>query len=275
MRILSSIIQPKALEWGLNLPEAVIFDYLHEAPAWAEPIVISGQVWYWVSRTKVAQDIPIISAKVWEKMQAGEKLTSTDADTYYRHFKSLEKKGLIVLRKFGEKDCFSLTEKAKGWNKQNVTNIPASDHSEIFPKNNHKDPLNIYSIYVGNISEHSEIFPSELPESEKRIREAVRRCKVWFSNYPDMEKVLLDRAKLKADEVDFSQEIEGWISNNSHNLIFMQDPENQISRSFTSWLMNRKRWQKPDKQKEQTPQVYRPRGKKSVRTGGITKIREN
>ena len=96
------IDQAKSIEWGLSLSEAAMFAFAYALPSWAEQIHVNGQTWYFGSRNKAIDEMPLITDK---------------PDTVYRLYKSLQSKGLIEWQKFGEKDCIRLTELGKQWNK--------------------------------------------------------------------------------------------------------------------------------------------------------------
>lgn len=258
MRILLQVYQKQALEWGLNLPEAIVFNYLFEATAWADTVILAGHPWYWVSRVKAASDLLLLSKTAREKVERGEKITASDADTFYRHYKSLEKKGLIELSLVEGKDCFKFTEKARNWG--------TSEHSEKFPTNTIYNNT-IDSIYVGKISEQSEVPPGQLnlPPEERAIQQAIHKCKAWLNEWPAMKKSLMDGAKAKEGDLDFMAELESWVRHNSQNLIFMQNPTLAIPKSFAMWLMRSKQWASPIKKENQTPSTYRPKGTFSVK----------
>lgn len=101
MRFNTYINNQKAIEWGLNANQAALFDLLNQSSSWAEDVTIDGQVFYWVSRNRVIEELPLFYSK---------------NDTVYRHFVELDKKGLISYQKQGEKDLIKLTEKGKTWN---------------------------------------------------------------------------------------------------------------------------------------------------------------
>lgn len=101
MRFNTYINNQKAIEWGLNANQAALFDLLNQSSSWAEDVTIDGQVFYWVSRNRVIEELPLFYSKT---------------DTVYRHFVDLAKKGLISYQKQGEKDLIKLTEKGKTWN---------------------------------------------------------------------------------------------------------------------------------------------------------------
>jgi len=101
MRYTISIDQTHSIEWDLSLSEAALFSFIYSLPAWAEQIHVNGQTWFFASRNKAIDEMPIITDK---------------ADTIYRLYKSLQSKGIIDWQKFGEKDCILITEKGKNWN---------------------------------------------------------------------------------------------------------------------------------------------------------------
>ena len=106
MKYTISIDQTHSIAWGLSLSEAAMFSFLYSVPAWAEQIFVDNQVWFFASRNKAIDEMPIISDK---------------SDTVYRLYKSLQTKGVIDWKKFGEKDCIRITEKGKQWNSLNTT----------------------------------------------------------------------------------------------------------------------------------------------------------
>jgi hypothetical protein len=275
MQNLLKVFQQYALEWGLNLPEAVVFDYLYEATAWADPVILDGRTWYWLSRTKAAKDLLLLSGsktreKIVDKLKAGEPLTAEDGDTFYRHYKSLSKKGLIKLSKASGKDCYILTEKAKNWNK--VQHGKFSEYPENYPAYNYIELSNSISSIPGKFSEHPEVtpdarsIPGKLPPEEVRIQTALKACTEYFKEWPDMKTALLERIRLKLTQEEFEEQLESWIRHNSQNLIFMQDPTKQISKSFQRWLGNTKNF--TFKKPKPKPKVDRSKAKKSFKRSG-------
>ena len=139
MRYTMSINAVKCQEWGLNINQGALFDLINQASSWANSIVINGEVYYWVSRHMIIEEIPIAYSKT---------------DTVYRAFKDLVNKGLIEHIKQGQKDLIRLTEKGKQWNAKN---------SEINPTFTEK---------LGNKSDfldvqNSEINPKKCPKTRK------------------------------------------------------------------------------------------------------------
>jgi len=101
MRFTTYINNPRAIEWGLSLNEAYLFSWLYELPSWAESIITDNEVYYFASRLKVIEELPLLTKK---------------PDTVYRWFKDLEEKGLVRFIKMGKKDYVSITKKGKKWN---------------------------------------------------------------------------------------------------------------------------------------------------------------
>ena len=128
MRFNTYINNQKAIEWGLNANQAALFDLLNQSSSWAEEIIVDGVVYYWVSRNKVIEELPLFYKT---------------GDTVYRHFSELNEKGLIVYLKqgkHGDKDLIRLTEKGKSWNEFKPEQI--RDNSEINPTNNNTNYKN-------------------------------------------------------------------------------------------------------------------------------------
>lgn len=137
MRYHGRINYVKCLEWGLSMAQGALFDLLNESSSWAKTHIIGDDVYYWVSRNKVLDELPVAYSK---------------SDTVYRHLKLMAKKGLIFYRKEGVKDLVMLTEKGKTWNaKINSDSNPSSNNnSDSDPNNSDSNPNEL-----GNKSENT------------------------------------------------------------------------------------------------------------------------
>ena len=128
------INQAKALEWELNLSEAAVFAFVYELPSWAESMHIDGQPWYFASRNKAIEEVPIITSK---------------PDTMYRLYKSLQEKGLIKWQKVGEREYIQVTDKGKTWNKVHPSLGKKSEQSrKIIRDTSEKNPT--YNTIIDN-----------------------------------------------------------------------------------------------------------------------------
>ena len=139
MQFLTTINNAKCLEWGINGTQGALFSLLYEINAWAKEEIIDNKVYYFISRNKILDEMPLYYEKT---------------DTIYRHLKVLEEKGIIEYIKAGKKDLIRITEKGKEWNF-----LKSKKNSEINPskiKNSEINPTKL-----GNKSEkNSEINPT-------------------------------------------------------------------------------------------------------------------
>ncbi|HGS5440697.1 TPA: hypothetical protein ACMDUN_002446 [Vibrio cholerae] len=102
MRFSIYINQVKALEWGLNIQQAILFSYLHDLPTWGQCTVIDGEAFWWSGKDKIICELPILTDK---------------PDTIKRHMAALESAGLIERKTYQNRPVVRVTEKGKAWNK--------------------------------------------------------------------------------------------------------------------------------------------------------------
>lgn len=125
MKYSSYINNTKAIEWNLSLSEAVIVDYIVSIVGdfWIKNFIIDGFTYWWISKTKIISDLPLLTDK---------------EDTVYRLLKSLDSKGIIKYIKKDGKDLIAITAKASSWTvKQPESNSEKNpskmNNSEINP----------------------------------------------------------------------------------------------------------------------------------------------
>ncbi|MEN8639613.1 phage replication protein [Pseudomonas sichuanensis] len=111
MQFTVSINQVKALEWGLNSQQALLFAFVYAAPSWAAPVKTEDGIFFALSKAKIIEELPLLTDK---------------ADTAYRMLKALAEAGLIELSSTSNITLFRLTKKAQEWNKK-------EDGSEKYP----------------------------------------------------------------------------------------------------------------------------------------------
>lgn len=99
------INQSRSLEWGLNAQQAMLFAFLYGCPSWATPTEWNGQIYYYVSRGKVCDEIPLLTDK---------------PDTVYRLMRQLSELGLITLTCIDNQTHMLITEKGAYWNNSEV-----------------------------------------------------------------------------------------------------------------------------------------------------------
>ncbi|GAB2798950.1 hypothetical protein GCM10027040_27400 [Halomonas shantousis] len=116
MQFTISINQAKALEWGLNAQQSLLFAFVYECPSWAKPVTTDDGVFYALSKTKIIEELPLLTDK---------------PDTAYRMLRALKSAGLIELSNTQSITLVRLTAKGKTWNKK-------LDGSEKYPSGGRK-----------------------------------------------------------------------------------------------------------------------------------------
>ena len=111
MQYTVTINQVKALEWGLNSQQTLLFAFVYECPSWANPIKTDTGIYFALSKAKIVEELPLLTDK---------------PDTAYRLLKALRDAGLIELSSNANITLIRLTEKAKEWNRK-------LDGSEKYP----------------------------------------------------------------------------------------------------------------------------------------------
>ncbi len=143
MQYTITINQVKALEWGLNSQQALLFAFVYEVPSWANPLRTDDGIFYTLSKAKIIEELPLLTDK---------------PDTAYRLLKALAEAGLIILSSTSSVTLVRLTDKGKEWNRK-------ADGSEKFPTSGD-----------GKVGKKSDPVPrkkSELPR--KKISEQGRK----------------------------------------------------------------------------------------------------
>lgn len=111
MQFTITINQVKALEWGLNSQQALLFAFVYGCPSWTKPVTTDDGVFFALSKAKIVEELPLLTDK---------------PDTAYRMLKALDEAGLIQLSSTSNITLFRLTAKAAEWNQK-------LDGSEKYP----------------------------------------------------------------------------------------------------------------------------------------------
>lgn len=117
MQYTVTINQVKALEWGLNSQQALLFAFVYGCPSWTKPIKTDDGIFFALSKAKIIEELPLLTDK---------------PDTAYRMLKALEDAGLIELSSTSNITLFRLTEKAVEWNQK----LDGSEKYPTPPNNN-------------------------------------------------------------------------------------------------------------------------------------------
>ncbi|WP_394543704.1 hypothetical protein [Azorhizophilus paspali] len=111
MQFTITINQVKALQWGLNAQQTLLFAFVYECPSWAKPIKVDSGIYYALSKAKIVEELPLLTDK---------------PDTAYRLLRQLEAAGVIELSHTTGITLVRLTDKGRTWNR-------GVDGSEKYP----------------------------------------------------------------------------------------------------------------------------------------------
>ncbi|WP_052702361.1 hypothetical protein [Marinomonas sp. S3726] len=178
MRFNLYLNQVKVLEWGLNLAQAAVFSVLNEASNWANSTVFDGNVYYWFSKTKLIEELPMVTDK---------------PDTAVRHMAALEKAGLILRKVIVENNktfvYVAITEKGKQWNaashpcepveSEGRKNIRPSEKKSASPRKNIRPPSDKFptnNITNNPITNDPDIDLSDSGESNEQVNQSIDLC---------------------------------------------------------------------------------------------------
>ena len=114
MRYTTRINNVRALEWGINMTQAALFDLINECASWASTVTINGVTFYWVSRQLVIKELPLVFRK---------------EDAVYRTLKVLEEKGLVETAKMDGRDYVRITPEGAKWNSHDVPETEPRENS--------------------------------------------------------------------------------------------------------------------------------------------------
>lgn len=177
MRYYTTINNVKCLEWGLTAAQGALFDLLSQLSTWAEPKVVSGEVFYFISKDKICMELPLFFTK---------------KDTVYRNIRKLEEKHLIKTLKIGSRDYIKLTSKGKTWvmeanpqiglgSEVNADVAPtdkyiSNNNTSIKEKEIYKEKEKLDSESDKKFEEFWKIYPKQRQGSKERAREAWNRA---------------------------------------------------------------------------------------------------
>ena len=138
----------KCMEWDINLNQGALIELFQNLQNWAEPVFVDNELYFWVSRNTIIEQLPLNYSK---------------EDTVYRHLKILHEKKIISYKKQGRKDLVKLTSIGLDWNSKVYND---SEKHQIlgneFGKNKETNPKEI-----GINSETSDLVENESEKNSK------------------------------------------------------------------------------------------------------------
>lgn len=185
MRYNITINNVKSKEWLLDIKQAYLFAWFYELPSWADKVIIEGDIYYFASKTKAVEELPILTDK---------------PDTMYRYYRQVEDAGLVKIKKIDNKDYIALTAKGKTWNLQ------PSEQSDKNPSNlgqtseisSDKNPTYNYTIHDNYNKDKEEnesfqdstLFPSEEVSPSKSLKISSKKEKEAAAEKIDFDALL-------------------------------------------------------------------------------------
>lgn len=234
MRYSSTINNVKSKEWKLNIQQAYLFAWFYELPSWADKVVIGNDIYYFASKNKAVEELPILTSK---------------KDTMYRYYKQLEVLGLILIKKIDGKDYIAITEKGKLWNysKSDTSEINPSTLGNKSESNSEINPTNNNIISNPNIKENNTDAnaPAQVKPQEQTD---------LFGTAPNPKKKTLFKNSLVFDFEIFEKKLTeaknlGVDINYYYNAIKDWNDIKKVTRDADGWVATARTFMRGDKQK--------------------------
>lgn len=99
MQFTVTINQVKALEWGLNSQQALLFAFVYGCPSWAKATKTDDGIYFVLSKAKIVEELPLLTDK---------------PDTAYRMLKVRSSELVPALQPRGPADTAGTTLAGRG-----------------------------------------------------------------------------------------------------------------------------------------------------------------
>lgn len=227
MKYSSYIDNETALNWGLNVQQAVLFDWIYSLPSWADLMTSgSGKRFYYASKNLACKELPLLTDK---------------PDTVYRYYKQLESKGLIEIQKFGSKDFIHLTKKCASWGRRQESEQSEINPSEVGNKSDMKSEINpTNNNTILNQSTIDNESPSLFPEEKKSKKKPATTTLFKNSTVNDFE---IFQKKLS------NPEFQGVDLNYYYNAVKDWSDSANKKRTTAGWIATARNFMRGDHQK--------------------------
>jgi hypothetical protein len=253
MKYSTYIDNKTAIEWGLSIQQAVLFDWLYTLPSWAEAITIKNGRFYFASKNLACRELPLLTNK---------------PDTIYRYYKQLKELGLIEIEKVSGKDYIHLTKKSAVWGRESTSEHSDSNPSKVGFKSEtstDSNPTYKYTIEEKNTRDKKgfDLFPTDskkedpakelfLPYNSQAFRIAWGAWRRFLKtekkkDYKTLEAeqfVLIKLSKMAASEAEAIEIIEKSRSSNWMGFFPLKHKKNdttndRLSEEQQQYLVNR------------------------------------
>jgi len=186
-----TINQPKMIEHNLSITYWCILDVISVAPTWSEAINKDGEIYFWVARQKIAEELKGLDLK---------------PDTIYRNLKKLVALGFLDYVKLGKKDLIRLSKKGKSifvstmsdMNPNHYVGNESENNSDMNPTYNYTNLNNYTSINI-DFSNHLNVNQDTANEwfeyKKYKSKAPVTKCLNFLNKYTKQEqKEIIDNS---------------------------------------------------------------------------------
>lgn len=222
MRRFSNIDNEFSMNHDLTLQEAHVLEWMLNLPVWADRIVVNKVNYYFASKNKAVEDLPMVTKKI---------------DTMYRYYKRLEGKSLIENFKINGKDYIRILPKCQDWNGViNSDSLPTeSGFKSEFVADENPTNSNITNNSIINDNEPApkDLFGQEIVDPKK---------KTLFKNciYSDFSKFKIKMKEAESLGIDI-----GYY----HRAMDRWSRTSTTKRTADGWIATAETWMEQDKDK--------------------------
>lgn len=186
--------QPLMIENKLNVSQWCILDVISVAPIWCEAVQKDNEVYYWVARQKISEQLKALDLK---------------SDTIYRYIKQLVELGFINHIKDGKKDLIKLTQKGKSLFVSMSEKNPNHYVGKKSELNSEKNPTYNNTNIINKTNNKYDIFLDYL-KSKCKYKSKVTKTKegkVLFEQIEDKKQLALDYIRHQEEKNEFAVRI--------------------------------------------------------------------
>ena len=179
MRFNVLINQDKCLKHKLNVSQAALMQLFNELPSWASEKFMNGQTYWFISRNKVIEELPLFYEK---------------PDTVYRHFKILHDLKMIDYYQDKRRDFVRLTALGKQWNNSEMNPRKLGNESEL--------AKNIIVDYQEVKPSNSDSFPTDNIYNNTNDKREATAIEFLSMNFPSRYTDFLSKYKTKIPDFE-------------------------------------------------------------------------
>ena len=209
MKFNINLNQPLMIEHNLNVTLWCVLDVISVAPTWCDPVIKGKEIYFWIARQKIAEELKSLDLK---------------PDTIYRNIKKLVELGFLEHEKLGKKDLLRLSKKGKNLftamsdlNPNNYVGNKSENNSDTNPTYNYTNTNN----YTNNKSKQKESILDQVNEifSELETNNPlnIKSYQEWIEDLKERKQGLTKGAIKKQLKMlcNYSQEVQCQIIDKS------------------------------------------------------------